>query len=133
MEFLDAIGPGTERALASRGIVADLVPQRFIAEALLDVFPAPSTSEARVLVVRPEVARDALPDGLAALGYNVDLLATYRTVRGIPTAIDLDRVRTGEVDVVTFTSSSTVSNFVEVVGPTRCRSKYRERYPGCRA
>ena len=112
-----AIGPGTQRALASRSISADLVPRRFIAEALLEVFPAPSTSEARVLVVRPEVARDALPDGLTALGYNVDLLATYRTVRGIPTATDLDRVRSGEVDVITFTSSSAVSNFVEVVGP----------------
>lgn len=112
-----AIGPGTERALASRGVVPDLIPPRFIAEALLEVFPEPSNANEKVLVVRPEVARDALPEGLRERGYTVEILATYRTIRATPAPSDLERVRNGDVDVVTFTSSSTVSNFIDLVGP----------------
>ena len=58
-----AIGPGTASALARRGIRADLVPERFVAESLLDAFPAPGTPDARVLLARAAVARDILPEG----------------------------------------------------------------------
>ena len=68
------IGPGTERALTARGILADLVPERFVAEALLDAFPSPDACEAGVLIARAEQARDVLPDGLTERGYTVDVL-----------------------------------------------------------
>jgi uroporphyrinogen III methyltransferase/synthase len=114
-----AIGPGTAAALSRRGIRPDLVPERFVAESLVDAFPAPDagpTGPARVLVARAEQARDVLPEGLEAAGYAVDVLAVYRTVRAEPAPEDLERVRAGRVDAVTFTSSSTVTGFCDLVG-----------------
>lgn len=112
-----AIGPGTEAALAGRGIRADLVPERFVAESLLDAFPEPARVGERVLLARAEQARDVLPDGLASRGYEVDVLPVYRTVRATPAPDELARVRRGSVDAVTFTSSSTVTGFCDLVGP----------------
>jgi uroporphyrinogen III methyltransferase/synthase len=112
-----AIGPGTSEALAARGVRADLVPPRFVAEALLEAFPDPERDGARVLVARAETARDVLPEGLAARGYEVDVLAVYRTVPVAPDTDHLQRVEAGEVDAVTFTSSSTVKNFCAAVAP----------------
>jgi uroporphyrinogen III methyltransferase/synthase len=109
-----AIGPGTSDALARRGIIADLVPERFVAESLLEAFPA---GTGRVLLARAEVARDILPEGLAAKGYSVDVLPVYRTVSVAPGPDELERVRAGAVDAITFTSSSTVTNFCDAVGP----------------
>jgi uroporphyrinogen III methyltransferase/synthase len=109
------IGPGTARTLAEHGIVADLVPPRFVAESLLDAFPTASKGD-RVLLARAEAARDVLPEGLRAKGYEVDVLPVYRTVRAAPDADDLDAVRGGGVDAITFTSSSTVEHFCEIVG-----------------
>ncbi|MET1000809.1 MAG: uroporphyrinogen-III C-methyltransferase [Acidimicrobiia bacterium] len=111
-----AIGPGTADALARRGIRADLVPERFVAESLLAAFPPPD-HDARVLVARAETARDVLPDGLTERGYTVDVLPVYRTVTAAPAPDALARVRAGDFDAVTFTSSSTVTNFCDVVGP----------------
>jgi uroporphyrinogen III methyltransferase/synthase len=112
-----AIGPGTASALRDRGIAADLVPERYVAESLLDAFPAPERDGERVLIARAELARDVLPEGLAARGYDVDVLAVYRTEVGTPSAADVERVRAGDVDAITFTSSSTVTRFVELAGP----------------
>ncbi len=110
------IGPGTARALERQGLRADLVPPRFVAEALLEAFPAPSRLGAGVLVARAAEARDVLPDGLTNRGYEVTVLGVYRTVPAVPRLDDLDRVRAGEIDAITFTSSSTVSNFVAALG-----------------
>ena len=69
-----------------------------------------------MLLARAEVARDVLPEGLAARGFGVDVLPVYRTVTAAPASEDLDRVRGGAVDAITFTSSSTVTNFCDIVG-----------------
>ncbi len=111
-----AIGPGTARELSARGIGADLLPERFVAESLLEAFPPPGTDRARALVARAEHARDVLPRGLEALGYAVDVLPVYRTVRATPDPAAVERVRAGAVDAITFTSSSTVENLCDVVG-----------------
>lgn len=111
-----AIGPGTSSALEERGLKPDLVPERFVAESLLEAFPPPAAPGERVLIARAETARDVLPGGLRARGYEVDVLAVYRTVRAEPDSDLLARVREGRVDALTFTSSSTVANFCEVVG-----------------
>lgn len=114
-----AIGDGTARALESHGIVADLVPGQFVAEALVEAFPPPPASVAggpvqRVLLPRAAVARDVLPLALAAKGYEVDVVEAYRTVRPEPAPGVLDAVRTA--DAVTFTSSSTVTGWLELFG-----------------
>jgi uroporphyrinogen III methyltransferase/synthase len=110
------IGPGTERALARRGVRADLVPARFVAESLLEAFPDPSHTGARVVIARAEQARDVLPEGLTARGYEVTVVSVYRTVQAEPDPDLLARVRTGAVDAITFTSSSTVTNLCDLLG-----------------
>jgi uroporphyrinogen III methyltransferase/synthase len=110
-----AIGPGTAAELARHGITPDLVPERFVAESLLEAFPPALTGD-RVVLARAEQARDVLPEGLERLGYAVDVLPVYRTVSADPDPGHLARVREGAVDAVTFTSSSTVTNFCDVVG-----------------
>lgn len=109
-----AIGPGTADALAERNLLADLVPERFIAESLLEAFPLPQRDEGRVLLARAEVARDVLPDGLRAMGWHVDIADAYRTIAARPTDVQRESVRSA--DVVTFTSSSTVENWVAAFG-----------------
>jgi uroporphyrinogen III methyltransferase/synthase len=108
---LAAIGPGTAAALLHRGLRADLVPERFVAEALLDAFPS---GPGRVLLARAEVARDVLPDGLEAKGWDVHVVDAYRTVP-VPQS-DSARAALEGADVITFTSSSTVDRFIEAFG-----------------
>jgi uroporphyrinogen III methyltransferase / synthase len=111
------IGPGTAAALDAHGVRADLVPDRFVAEALLDAFPAPSEPGEAVLVARAAQARDVLPDGLGARGYAVEVLPLYATRPAPPDDDVVAALHAGRVDAVTFTSSSTVTNFCDAVGP----------------
>ena len=111
-----AIGPGTASALGGRGLRTDLVPERFVAESLLEAFPPPAAGGERVLLARAEHARDVLPAGLSERGYVVDVLAVYRTVTATHDSDALDRVRRGNVDALTFTSSSTVTNLCDLLG-----------------
>jgi uroporphyrinogen III methyltransferase / synthase len=111
-----AIGPGTAAALDRRGLQADLMPERFVAESLLDAFPPPSTRGVRVLVARAQNARDVFPAGLSERGYEVEVLSVYRTVTATPDPAVVDRVRGGAVDALTFTSSSTVTNLCDLLG-----------------
>jgi len=104
-----AIGPGTADALRAGNVEADLVPERFVAEGLLEVFP---DGPGRVLLARAAEARDVLPEGLRDRGWEVDVVEAYRTVQGRPTDDELAAV--AAADVVTFTSSSTVRNFLAV-------------------
>src|SRR5207253_1579265 len=96
-----AIGPGTAEVLAARGIAADLVPERFVAESLVEAFPPPTSTEERVLLSRAANARDVLPQGLRSLGYEVEVLPVYRTVRAEPDPDDVALVQKGQVDAVT--------------------------------
>ena len=105
-----AIGPGTDAALRQWGVVADLLPARFVAESMVEAFP-PGTG--RVLLPRAAVARDLLPDGLRAKGWTVEVVEAYRTER--PPVSDAMRETARSADVVTFTSSSTVTNYLEAV------------------
>ncbi|CAN5682388.1 uroporphyrinogen-III C-methyltransferase [soil metagenome] len=113
-----AIGPGTAGALSRYRVIADLVPDRYVAEALLDAFPAPpAEGNARVLLARAAVARDVLPDGLRAAGWEVDVVEAYRTRTASPSPSDLDAAT--EADIITFTASSTVTRYLEAVGRER--------------
>jgi uroporphyrinogen III methyltransferase/synthase len=99
-----AIGPGTATALAEHGVLADVVPERFVAEGLLDALGEQPVS--RALVARAEQARDVLPQALRDRGAHVDVVALYRT---LPEELDGTRLAAlAACDYVTFTSSSTV-------------------------
>jgi uroporphyrinogen III methyltransferase / synthase len=107
-----AIGPGTARALAERGIVADIVPERFVAEGLVEALAAVPVS--RALIARAADARDVLPQALRDRGAEVDVMALYETV-AVPLA-DSELEAVGRADFVTFTSSSTVRFFLDAAG-----------------
>lgn len=113
-----AIGPGTAEALARHGVTPKVVPQEYVAEALLRAMAANGDLHGqRVLLPRAREARDALPDGLRALGAKVDVVPVYETVREPGDGSALAReLLAGKIDAVTFTSSSTVRHFVELVG-----------------
>jgi uroporphyrinogen III methyltransferase / synthase len=111
---LAAIGPGTAEALARANLLVDLVPPQFVAESLLEGLPAPGATGGRLLLVRAAVGRDVLPEGLRAKGWDVDVVEAYRTEQAPLTEEQVAAVAVA--DVVTFTSSSTVSNFLAAMG-----------------
>jgi uroporphyrinogen III methyltransferase/synthase len=102
-----AIGPGTAKALRAHGVLADVVPERFVAEGLVEALAdVPVT---RALIARAAQARDVLPDALRGRGAEVDVLELYETVLEPLSEPELQAV--SGAGYVTFTSSSTVSNF----------------------
>lgn len=108
-----AIGPGTAAALARHGVIADVVPQRFVAEGLVEALA--SVPVAHALIARAAGARDTLPDALRARGASVEVVSLYETV-----AEPLDPAvapAVARADYVTFTSSSTVRFFLESAAP----------------
>jgi uroporphyrinogen III methyltransferase/synthase len=109
-----AIGPGTARALREHGIVADVVPERFVAEALVEALAGVEVEGQRVLVARAAEARDVLPEALRERGAEVDVVALYETVREEPSAEAVEAAQ--DADYVTFTSSSTVANLTAALG-----------------
>jgi uroporphyrinogen III methyltransferase / synthase len=109
-----AIGPGTARALAERGVLADVVPERFVAEGLIEALEDMEVAGARVLVARAAEARDVLPDALRERGAEVEVLPLYETVREAPALEEIEAAQSA--DYVTFTSSSTVTNLTAALG-----------------
>ena len=109
-----AIGPGTAAALAEHGVIADIVPERFVAEALIEALAAVDVNGRPVLVARAAEARDVLPEALAERGAQVDVVALYETVREPAEPAALEAAQTA--DYVTFTSSSTVRNLLDAAG-----------------
>jgi uroporphyrinogen III methyltransferase/synthase len=122
---LCAVGPATAEALLERGLAADLMPERFVAEGVLAALAERrDVSGARVLYVAAEGARDALPDGLRAMGATVDVVIAYRSVAerdGAAAAALRRALEAGEVDLVTYTSASGVRAFVDAVGSDGAR------------
>jgi uroporphyrinogen III methyltransferase / synthase len=115
---LAVVGSATAAALAGAGLVADLVPERFVAEGLVDAFPDVPPGGGRVLVPQSAEARPTLVEGLRAKGWYVDPVEAYRTVSGSPPARALAAAE--GADAITFTSSSTVTGYLgltDVVPP----------------
>lgn len=107
------IGSKTAEAAQAAGFRVALVPDEFVGEGLLAVMP---TGDGTVLFPRAAIGRTLLLEGLAELGWSVDLVETYRTV---PAAVDeTARRRAGEADAVTFTSPSTFASYLDAVGTT---------------
>jgi uroporphyrinogen-III synthase len=113
-----AIGPATKKAIEGRGLKVHVVPEEYIAESVVRRLRKRVKGK-RVLLVRAKVARDVIPRDLRAAGAQVDVVEAYETV--VPQA---SRIRLRAVlrkskrapNVITFTSSSTVRNFVDLLG-----------------
>jgi uroporphyrinogen III methyltransferase/synthase len=106
-----AIGPATARALRAHGVLADVQPDRAIAEALVEALDEATVT--RALIARARVARDVLPDALRARGAEVDVLELYETVAEPLAPEQLEAIRAA--DYVTFTSASTVANLLSAL------------------
>lgn len=113
---IGAIGPKTAESVQGLGVRVDFIPSEFVAEAVADQFPEDPSGK-KILLLRTEDAREVLPEKLSERGAIVDVVSAYRTE-----IVDSDAARVkeliarGMVDVVTFTSSSTVRNFVKLLG-----------------
>ncbi|HYT03983.1 MAG TPA: uroporphyrinogen-III synthase [Gemmatimonadales bacterium] len=113
-----AIGPATAEALARYGVTPNVVPRTYVAEAVVAALGERADLRGkRVLLPRAREARDALPDGLRGRGAVVDVIPVYETVRETGDGSALAAaILAGRIDAVTFTSSSTVRHFVDIVG-----------------
>jgi len=112
-----AIGPATAAALHSLGIRADIVPTEFKAEALVEAIGTDDLRGSRVLLARAAESREVIPEELTRRGALVDVVPAYRTVKGAPDTEGLrTMLRDGKIHAVTFTSSSTVKHFLDLVG-----------------
>jgi uroporphyrinogen-III synthase len=113
-----AIGPATKRAIGQRGVEVDVVPREYVAESVVRSLRSRVRGRS-VLLVRAKVARDVIPRELRRAGAQVDVVEAYETVepqssrRRLHRALANPRTRP---HVVTFTSSSTVRNFVALLG-----------------
>ena len=111
-----AIGPATADQLKERGIRVHFTPKEFIAEAILRGFKKTSAKGRRILLARAEKARDILPEGLREMGAEVDVITVYQTVKPKGGSRRLTKLlMDGRIDVITFTSSSTVNHFAELL------------------
>jgi uroporphyrinogen III methyltransferase/synthase len=120
-----AIGPATARRMRDRGLRADVVPERYVAEGILEALSERPLQGLEVLVARAKGSRAALVDGLRERGANVTEIALYEAV-GEPVAPErMERAATA--DYVTFTSSSTVSRFAEQLPDGRAPDAYAPR------
>ena len=114
---LVAIGPATASALEAHGLHADLVPEKYVAEGVVEALRKQGPlDKARFLLPRAARAREVLPEALREAHAVVDVVPCYETVpEEAPRQEVLDRILAGEVDCVTFGSSSTVENFLSLV------------------
>ncbi len=113
---LAAIGPKTAEALESLMLKPDLVPGEYRAEAILEALSGDELKGKRFLMPRAMVAREILPEKLTEWGARVDVVPAYQTVLPKETAPEIARLfREGEIDCLTFTSSSTVTNFFSLL------------------
>ncbi|MZH02366.1 MAG: uroporphyrinogen-III C-methyltransferase, partial [Nitrospinae bacterium] len=111
------IGPKTAEAVLDLGIKVDVVPENFVAESLISSIGKENIKGKRFLIPRATVAREILPEQLREMGAIVDVAPAYQTVLPSPQVDELSkRLESGSIDIITFTSSSTVKNFLALTG-----------------
>jgi uroporphyrinogen-III synthase len=110
-----AIGPATAMAIQSEGLSVSIVPEKYVAESVVEALRGKISQWSRVLIVRAKVARDLLPTELQKMGARVDVIEAYEThvPEGASEKLEkLFRDPAGKPHVITFTSSSTANNFL---------------------
>ena len=117
-----AIGPKTAESLESLKIRVDFVPREYRAEAIFEGLRKENLKGKKVLIPRAKIARDILPEELRKAGAVVDVVEVYETVRPQENTDEIrDLLRKRAISAITFTSSSTVGNFVEMIGQKESR------------
>jgi uroporphyrinogen III methyltransferase/synthase len=116
---IGAIGPATAGELARAGVKVDLLPSEYVAEGLLAALGDRDLRGKAFLIPRARVARDLVPRVLQERGARAEVVEAYQTVAPDISAEELARLLTPPPDVITFTSSSTATNFAKLVGEDR--------------
>ena len=114
--IIGAIGPATSAELLRSGAKADIVPREYTAEGLLEALGNRDFQGKAFLIPRAKVARDVLPRVLTEKGGRVQVVEAYETIVPLLPPGELQRLLSPPPDVITFTSSSTVSNFARLAG-----------------
>jgi uroporphyrinogen III methyltransferase/synthase len=112
-----AIGPKTADAVKGYGIIPDMIPPEYRAEAVITGFRGLKTENLTILLPRAKEAREILPDELKKMGAEVDVVDAYVTIMPENRVASISKMlEAGEIDMVPFTSSSTVTNFIGMFG-----------------
>ncbi len=112
-----AVGPATgETVKAELGILADLVPEEYVSEAMVEALSGEGIAEKKILAIRSDLGRDTLEEGLAAAGAHVDAIVGYETRLPDDSAEKAAAAFDAGIDITTFTSSSGVDNLVDLLG-----------------
>ncbi len=115
-----SIGPATAKRMFDFGLKSDIVPKSYMAESVIEAFANEDINGKRILLPRAKEARPILPVELAKMGAEVDEITAYRT-KEVRDNIDflLSRLEESTIDLITFTSSSTVKNFHALIPPAK--------------
>ncbi|WP_084053984.1 uroporphyrinogen-III C-methyltransferase [Desulfonispora thiosulfatigenes] len=113
---LCAIGPKTREEIENKGLIVDYMPEKFVAESIIEGFKTILNPNEKILLPRADIARPILIDSLLELGMDVTEVMAYRTVIGSRDNEELlTKLKNKEIHVITFTSSSTVKNFISLI------------------
>ena len=121
---LAAIGPATRKAIELHGLPVDVMAAEYVAESLVEALETQVTAGERILLARAKVARDVIPASLRELGAKVDVVEVYETVLPESSRKQLEAILSEPEKpyAITFTSSSTAKNFVDLVGQEKAHS-----------
>ena len=121
---LAAIGPATRKAIELHGLPVDVMAEEYVAESLVSALENQVTTGERILLARAKVARDVIPASLRELGAKVDVVEAYETILPESSRKQLEQILSEPEKpfAITFTSSSTAKNFVDLVGEERAHS-----------
>ncbi|HIE64891.1 MAG TPA: uroporphyrinogen-III C-methyltransferase [Nitrospiria bacterium] len=129
---LCAIGPRTAQEIEAWGLRVDLVPAEFKAEGVLDVLEKAGIRSRRFLIPRAAEAREILPDEIKKRGGEVCVAPAYQAFRPAYDVKQIESLMTKKrIDVVTFASSSTLRNFMEIIGEEKVRTWMKARVIAC--
>ncbi len=127
-----AIGPKTRKAVEKRGMMVDYVPGEYMAEAVIEGMQEYGLDGKRILLPRADIARKALPEKLAEMGARVEEVTAYKTVPGSGDAGKLQELLSGGgLHIATFTSSSTVRNFMAKLPQDRAHALLKDVIIAC--
>lgn len=110
------VGPKTAEVAKDFDLNVSLMPESYHAEGVLNSFESININNRTILFPRAEKGNKILPEGLKKMGAKIDMVPFYRTVKPVENEDELTYILNNGIDVITFTSSSTVDNFLSILG-----------------
>lgn len=127
-----AIGPKTAKAIHDWGLQVDFIPAEFKAEGLIEALETKGIHGNRFLIPRAKEAREILPEEIKRLGGSVDVVPVYQAIQPTYDPKEIKALhRRGKIDILTFASSSTLRNFIEIIGHEGLETWFNESAVAC--